>query len=398
MFCKNCGNEIKENEKFCTKCGTKISNDTEHINNVIQDKSKSNNSSKKKNVKSIMLIVIFIIIIGIVINIILNNKGVNIENNIKNEELSQQQYNTISPTGNEKDIEFPVATIKVKDYGTMKIELYYNEAPNTVKNFIALANNGFYDNLTFHRIVKDFIVQGGDKNGDGTGHATLRAINKETTQDKEYSIEGEFKSNGIDNNIQFEKGVIAMARSDYSSYSSSLVTEGYNSASSQFFIMTKDEFSLNGEYAAFGKVIEGIDILDKLNNVEVSAESDKPINPPIIESIRVNTKNKQYDLPETMDVFFETGDNSWLSDEEYLEIAYKELINRKLILKNSYGYKQTFSKEIIDIEKHEENNFLILNMKVIDTLYSEKGSVGLEMRFIVAIYKDGTISEIRQTQ
>ena len=201
----------------------------------------------------------------------------------------------------------PVATIEVKDYGTIKVELSYQDAPNTVKNFIALANNGFYDNLTFHRVVKDFMIQGGDKSGDGTGKATLSDINKEVTQgtseDKEYSIKGEFSKNGITNNITFEKGVIAMAREDYSAISTSIAQKGYNSASSQFFITTNDNTSLNGEYAGFGKVIEGMEILDKLNNVQVAEDNNKPITPVIITSIRVNTNDTDYGLPTTQDVF-----------------------------------------------------------------------------------------------
>ena len=206
-----------------------------------------------------------------------------------------------------ESIDDPIATIEVKDYGTIKVELSYKDAPNTVKNFIALANNGFYDNLTFHRVVKDFMIQGGDKNGDGTGNASLSDINKEikqgTSADKEYSIKGEFSKNGITNNITFEKGVIAMSRADYSSISTSIEQEGYNSASSQFFITTKDNTSLNGEYAGFGKVIEGMEILDKLNNVQVAEDNNKPITPVIITSIRVNTNDANYGLPTTRDVF-----------------------------------------------------------------------------------------------
>lgn len=224
---------------------------------------------------------------------------------------SQETANTnTTETHNDNIVESttpPVATIEVKDYGTIKVELSYQDAPNTVKNFIALANNGFYDNLTFHRVVKDFMIQGGDKSGDGTGKATLSDINKEVTQgtsdDKEYSIKGEFSKNGITNNITFEKGVIAMAREDYSAISTSIAQKGYNSASSQFFITTNDNTSLNGEYAGFGKVIEGMEILDKLNNVQVAEDNNKPITPVIITSIRVNTNDTDYGLPTTQDVF-----------------------------------------------------------------------------------------------
>ena len=216
-------------------------------------------------------------------------------------------------------LENPVATIEIEDMGTIKVELYPDQAPNTVKNFISLANNGFYDGLTFHRVVKDFMIQGGDKNGDGTGTPTLSAINKEieegSEQDTKYSIKGEFTKNGVKNNIKCERGVIAMARSDYSSLSSSLTEEGYNSAGSQFFIVTKNTSSLNGQYAAFGKVIEGMDVVDKIENVEIAEQTeensstDKPVNPPVIKNIRVEIYDVEYSLPETEEPFDYT---SWL--------------------------------------------------------------------------------------
>ena len=122
------------------------------------------------------------------------------------------------------------AEMKIKDYGTVKLELDADTAPVTVANFAKLVNEGFYDGLTFHRIIKDFVVQGGDPKGDGTGGS------KET-------IKGEFESNGVDNNISHKKGVISMARSN-----------DYDSGSSQFFIVLKDSTYLDGQYAAFGKV------------------------------------------------------------------------------------------------------------------------------------------------
>ena len=213
------------------------------------------------------------------------------------------------------NVENPIATIEVENFGTIKVELYPSQAPNTVSNFIALANNEFYDNLTFHRTIPDFMIQGGDKNNDGTGSPTLSAINKNieagSKEDTEYSITGEFYANGFkNNNIKFEKGVLAMARSDYSSIISTLLNEGYNSAGSQFFIMTKETDSLNGMYTGFGKVIEGLDVVDKIANVEVitrdsSAEEglDKPVNPPVIKSIRVETYGIDYGLPKTQEPF-----------------------------------------------------------------------------------------------
>ena len=201
----------------------------------------------------------------------------------------------------------PIVTMEIKDIGTIKLELYPDKAPNTVANFIKLANNGFYKDLTFHRIVKDFMVQGGDPEGTGSGAPKLSNL-KEGAEEKNYAIKGEFVLNKFNkNNIQFEKGVIAMARSDYSSMG--LTEEGYNSAGSQFFIMTKDGTNLNGQYAAFGKVIDGWDVLDKLNETEVkpaedeNSEASSPVNPPVISNISVETYGVDYGEPETIEPF-----------------------------------------------------------------------------------------------
>ena len=158
------------------------------------------------------------------------------------------------------------ATIVVKDYGTIKVELDADTAPVTVSNFAHLANQGFYDGLKFHRIMKDFMVQGGDPKGDGTGGSDVNII-------------GEFSANGKKNDIKHERGVISMARSSSN-----------NSASSQFFIMHKTTASLDGQYAAFGHVTEGMDVVDKL--AEVPATDDNGTvaeeNKPVIESIKMD--------------------------------------------------------------------------------------------------------------
>ena len=203
----------------------------------------------------------------------------------------------------------PIVTMEIEGMGTMKLELYPDQAPNTVANFVTLANRGFYDGLTFHRIVKDFMVQGGDKDGTGSGSPTLSAIEDGGLETENYAIKGEFVQNGFNKNtIRHEKGVISMARSDYSQMG--LYEEGYNSAGSQFFIMTGDNATLNGYYAAFGKVIEGMEILDKLNETEVTtadetegAEASKPVNPPVIKSVRVDTFGVDYGKPETVKPF-----------------------------------------------------------------------------------------------
>ena len=216
------------------------------------------------------------------------------------------------------EVKNPIATLEIKDYGTIKIELYPNQAENTVKNFITLANNGFYDGLTFHRIIKDFMIQGGDPNGDGSGSPTLNyidsSIEKDSEADKQYNIDGEFMENGYEQNtLKLEKGVIAMARNDYSSYarySSSLVEKGYNTQGSQFFIMTTDDnISLTGYYSGFGKVIEGFDVLEKVASVKVkkadkeSTEASTPEKAPVIELIRVDTFDTEYGKPETHEPF-----------------------------------------------------------------------------------------------
>lgn len=213
----------------------------------------------------------------------------------------------------------PVATMEVsyvdsegnEQTGTIKLELNPDVAPTSVANFIQLANNGFYDGLTFHRIISDFMIQGGDKKGDGSGSAKLSDLDKkiqaDSAQDYTYSIKGEFAANGINNSLKFEKGVIGMARSDYSTYG--FTQEGYNSASSQFFIVTTDNKdtlnSLNQSYASFGKVVEGYDVVEAIANVklkesETEEESSTPEKAPVIKSIRVETYGANYRIPKTI--------------------------------------------------------------------------------------------------
>ena len=182
----------------------------------------------------------------------------------------KSESDDINTTKENKDL--PIATITVDGYGVIKAELYPEIAPNTVNNFIDLANKGFYDNLKFHRIIKDFMLQGGDPKGDGTGGPG-------------YSIEGEFTSNGFANSLKHTKGVLSMARS-----------QDPNSAGSQFFIMTKEAPHLDGEYAAFGKVISGLDVLDKIESVKTGS-NDKPKEDVIIKSITVDTKGIKYKEP-----------------------------------------------------------------------------------------------------
>ena len=223
-----------------------------------------------------------------------------------------------------KKVENPIVTMEVENYGIIKIELYPDKAPNTVANFVKLINNGFYNGLTFHRTIPDFMIQGGDKSGDGTGTPTLSALNPEWSSEEKYAIEGEFYANGHkENNIRFEEGTLAMARSDYSQLSGDLTKAGYNSAGSQFFITTVNSASLNGLYTPFGRVIEGMDVVKAIGNVEVTYRSselgegqeapkdeegkaltaDKPLNPPVIKNMSVETYGVDYGMPKTMEPF-----------------------------------------------------------------------------------------------
>ena len=209
-------------------------------------------------------------------------------------------------------IQNPIATMEIENYGTIKIELYPELAKDTVANFTALANRGFYNGLTFHRVIKDFMIQGGDKEGTGAGSAKISDL-KDKGEDKPYTIKGEFIANGVDNKLKFEEGVLGMARSDYMAYSPSLDTESYNSGSSQFFIMTKYNPSLNGHYTSFGKVIEGMDVVHKIENVEVKApdnaevsqniEKSIPVTPIKITKVSVDTFGQDLGLPKTLQPF-----------------------------------------------------------------------------------------------
>ena len=164
----------------------------------------------------------------------------------------------------------PIGIMKVKNFGEIKFELYPDVAPITVSNFISLIKENFYNGVTFHRIIKDFVIQGGCPLGSGTGGPG-------------YSIKGEFSSNGFENNLKHELGVLSMARAN-----------APNSAGSQFFIVLGNASHLDGSYAAFGKVIEGIDIVINISNEKVLG--DTPFNKPIIEKIEIDTFGENYDL------------------------------------------------------------------------------------------------------
>lgn len=205
---------------------------------------------EKKNVIFVVSIIVIIVLL-LVINILVNDKK---EKNDMKDLLTGKHY----------------VEMKVKDYGTIELELDSDVAPITVTNFINLVNSKFYDGLTFHRIIDGFMIQGGDPLGNGTGGSSK-------------TIKGEFSENGVKNSISHVRGVISMARSS-----------DYNSASSQFFIVQEDTTSLDGQYAAFGKVISGMDVVDKIAKVKVEDDNGtvSKENQPVIESIRVTKKNE----------------------------------------------------------------------------------------------------------
>ncbi len=167
----------------------------------------------------------------------------------------------------------PVVTFKMQDGKVIKAELFPDKAPNTVNNFISLIKNGFYDGLIFHRVISGFMIQGGDPKGIGTGGPG-------------YAIKGEFAMNGYKNNdIKHLRGVLSMARSMMP-----------NSAGSQFFIMHQNASHLDGQYAAFGKVIEGMEAVDKIAEVKTDWQ-DKPQIPQVMEKVTVDTFGVEYPAP-----------------------------------------------------------------------------------------------------
>ena len=169
----------------------------------------------------------------------------------------------------------PVVTFTMENGDVMKAELYPDVAPNTVNNFVSLVKKGFYDGLIFHRIIAGFMIQGGDPDGTGMGGPG-------------YSIKGEFNYNGFDNSLKHSRGVLSMARAQHP-----------DSAGSQFFIMHANAPHLDGQYAAFGKLIEGEDVLDKIASVDTDY-SYIPRKPQVMKTVTVETFGVDYDEPETL--------------------------------------------------------------------------------------------------
>lgn len=170
----------------------------------------------------------------------------------------------------------PIVTFEMQDGGVFKAELYPDLAPNTVKNFISLINHGFYDGVGFHRVIKGFMIQGGDPEGTGMGGPG-------------YAIKGEFTSNGFQNDLKHQRGVLSMAR-----------TMMPNSAGSQFFVMHQDSPHLDGEYAAFGKVIEGMEVVDAIAECKTNFR-DQPKEDQIMEKVTVETFGQEFDEPEIIE-------------------------------------------------------------------------------------------------
>ncbi len=169
----------------------------------------------------------------------------------------------------------PIVTFTMENGDVMKAELYPEVAPNTVNNFISLVKKGFYDGLIFHRIIEGFMIQGGDPEGSGMGGPG-------------YSIKGEFNINGFENDLKHTKGVLSMARSQHP-----------DSAGSQFFIMHENAPHLDGQYAAFGMLTEGVDVLNSIASVPTDW-SDRPRNPQIMKTVTVETFGVDYPEPETV--------------------------------------------------------------------------------------------------
>lgn len=167
----------------------------------------------------------------------------------------------------------PIVTFTMENGDVIKAELYPEIAPNTVNNFISLINRNFYDGLIFHRVIRGFMIQGGDPEGTGMGGPG-------------YSIKGEFSQNGIENNLKHQEGVLSMARSMHP-----------DSAGSQFFIMHKNSPHLDGSYASFGKVIEGMDVVNRIAETATDS-SDRPIENQIMKMVTVDCFGVEYPEPE----------------------------------------------------------------------------------------------------
>lgn len=249
----------------------------------------------KKNLKNIILIIISVLLLAVCIFLVVQ-----------------------AIRAKTQKIQNPVLTLEVENYGNIKIELYPEYAPNTVKNIIKLAESGYYNGKVFYG--KDDISVYVGRNSEGNiDYPKLSTIepNVETQDDYEYEIEGEFIANNFEaNTLKHEKGVVSLVRADYTQITSELKDESYNSGSSQFTILTEDERSLNGLYAAFGRVTEGMEIVEKIYELEgtskqaaetESAEEATGIKAfteyPVITKATVETYGINYGFPEVNEAF-----------------------------------------------------------------------------------------------
>ena len=227
-----------------------------------------NNHLTKKNTKKILMpliiITVFLLLTGCKkTKSEIKEELLNINYNSNRNIVDLKQYST----------ENPVAALYIEKYGTIVIELYPEYAPNTVNNFISLIKSGFYDNNTLHRLVKGFVLQGGDPTGTGMGGP-------------DYTIKGEFSKNGVNNELKHKKGIVSMART----------ANSYDSAGSQFFIMLDEATHLDGEYAAFGKVIDGWNNIEKIiSNEQVADDATGQLKTNLkIKKAIIDLKGKEY--------------------------------------------------------------------------------------------------------
>ncbi len=215
----------------------------------------------KKILKSLIVFSLLLVIFGC-------GKGEELNYVVDQDENGTTIYEIDSVRYIETEEKTNLVKISVPSYGIIIAELYPSIAPITVENFKKLVNEKFYDNMIFHRVIKDFMIQTGDPTGTGTGGSAV-------------TIKGEFSENGVTNDVSHERGVLSMARPG----GVVETEETLNGASSQFFIVQKDSKHLDGKYAAFGKVVSGMDVVDKIAVVETD-ENDKPLEDIVINTIR----------------------------------------------------------------------------------------------------------------
>lgn len=251
-------------------------------------------AQKKPYLVAILVVVISIAVVATGLVVWNNSKEKENQEKQSSNEKVESKENTENDVNKEneemnsnEEVKNPIVTMKIKNYGIVKFELYPDVAPNTVANFISLINEKYYDGLTFHRIIDGFMIQGGDKTGTGSGET-------------DFTIPGEFAINNYTNNLKHTKGVISMARRDYTN--AGKATEGYNSAATQFFIMLEDTPSLDGLYASFGKVTEGMEIIEKIGKVKTDSY-DRPMESVVMESVTVDTFGKDYGEPTRLEPF-----------------------------------------------------------------------------------------------